>query len=106
MSSESDTFEWRRFGHWKSTASKTRFSAFLLWNLKGNSWVDEMADKCGHQTGDSGLAVGEAFRCESAIALELVIKAVIAHKLQASGAATANVPTTHDIPELWKQAGM
>ncbi len=108
MGNEKNVFEWRRFGHWGTSAAKARFSAFLFWNLRGDSWIGEMADKCSQQRGDADLAVQEAFRRESAVALELVVKAVIAHELQARGAdpATEGVPTTHDVPRLWKDAGL
>ena len=108
MSNAKDVIEWRRFGHWNSSAAKARFSAFVLWNLRGDALIGKMADECGHQRGDEDLAVSEAFRRESAVALELVIKAVIAHKLQTRGAdpATESVPATHDIPKLWLDAGL
>lgn len=108
MGNEKDVFEWRRFGHWSSSAAKARFSAFLLWNLRGDSRIGEMADNCGHKSGDADLAVLESFRRESAIALELVVKAAIANNLQACGAdsATEVIPATHDLPKLWKDAGL
>ena len=108
MDNEKDVFEWRRFGHWNSSAAKARFSAFLLWKMLGDSRLSEMAHECNHGSGDFDLAVFEAFRRESAVALELVVKAVIAHKLQARGAdpATEGVPATHDLPKLWKDAGL
>jgi hypothetical protein len=106
MGNEKDVFEWRRFGHWNSSAAKARFSAFVLWSLRGDAWIGEMADKCGHQRGDDKLAISEAFCRESAIALELIVKAVIAHNLQARGAdpPIEGVPATHNIPKLWKDA--
>ena len=67
-----------------------------------------MVRESAYTGGDAGLALTEAFRRESAIALELVVKAVIAHKLQARGAnpATEWVPATHDLPKLWTDAGL
>ena len=108
MSNEKDVFEWRRFGHWSTSASKARFSAFLLWTLRGESRIREMAARCSHQGDDADLAVLEAFRRESAVALELVVKAVISDGLQATGAdpATEGIPLTHDMPKLWRDAGL
>jgi hypothetical protein len=50
----------------------------------------------------------EAFRRESAVALELIVKAVIAKKLRARRAdpSTEGVPATHDLPKLWRDAGL
>lgn len=68
----------------------------------------EMAKECGHSGDDYTLGVSEAFRRESAVALELVVKAVIANALEARAAdpATEGIPTTHDLPKLWKQANL
>jgi hypothetical protein len=106
VSNEQDVFEWRRFGHWASSAAKARFSAFVLSHTQNYSRLTEMVNVSNHQSGDADLALVEAFKRESAVALELVVKAVIAHKLQARGAdpASEGVPATHDLPKLWEQA--
>lgn len=108
MGNEKDVFEWRKFGHWRSSAAKTSFSAYVLWHMLDDSRLIEMAHECGHLGGDFKLGIVEAFRRESAIAIELVVKAVIANRLQARAAdpETEGVPTTHDLPKLWKQAGV
>jgi len=107
MGNEERVFEWRRFGHWNTSAEKARFAAFVLWQMSG-SRLQEVVIECGYTAGDATPAVHEAFRRESAVALELMIKAVIAHKLQASraDAQTEGVPATHDIPKLWLDAGL
>jgi hypothetical protein len=108
MGNEKDVFEWRKFGHWRSSAAKARFSAYVLWHMLDDSRLIEMARECGHLGGDFKLGIVEAFRRESAVALELVVKAVIANRLQARAAdpETEGVPTTHDLPKLWKQANL
>jgi hypothetical protein len=107
VSNEKDVFEWRRYGHWHTSAAKARFAAFVLWHMQDDSRLTEMAHECGHQGGDANLGVHEAFRRESAVALELIVKAVIACKLlaRATDPATEGVPTTHDLPTLWRQGG-
>jgi hypothetical protein len=108
MGNERDLFEWRRLGHWDSAAAKARFAAYVLWRMRDTSLHAEMVKECGHESDDAGLALLEAFRRESAVALELVVKAVIASKLRAKGAdpATEGVPATHDLPKLWQEAGL
>lgn len=108
MGNGNDLIEWRRFGHWRTSAAKTRYSAFLLWKLRSDPWIETMADECHHKQGDGALAVMEAFNRESAIALELIVKAVIAQNLQDSGVdtATVGVPATHDVPKLWNEASL
>ena len=108
MGNERDVFEWRRYGHWDSSAAKARFAAYVLWHMQDVSRHVELARECGHTSGDSGLAISEAFRRESAIALELVVKAVIAKNLRTRAAdpATEGVPPTHDLPKLWRKASL
>lgn len=108
MGNEKDVFEWRRFGHWQSMAVKARFAAYVLWRMRDNSLHTGMAQECGHDSDDAGLALLEAFRRECAVALELVVKAVIASKLRARAAdpATESVPATHDLPKLWQEADL
>jgi hypothetical protein len=108
LGNEQDVFEWRRYGHWDSSAAKARLSAYVLWRVSTHPILSEFAGGCGHTGDDAGLGVLEAFRRESAIALELVVKAVIAKKLRSCGAdpATQGIPATHDLPKLWNDAGL
>lgn len=108
MGNEKDVFEWRRFGHWRTSAAKARFSAYVLWHMREDSRLSEMAQDCGHLAGDYALGISEAFCRESAVALELVVKAVIASALEArtTDSTTEGVPATHDLPKLWKQANL
>lgn len=73
--------------------------------MQNDSRLVEMAKECNHSGGDCTLATFAAFRRESAVALELIVKAVIANTLEARGAdpGTEGIPATHDLPNLWKQ---
>ena len=106
MGNEKDVVEWRRFGHWRPSAEKAHFSAFLLWNMQDSTMLNDVIRECDYRNGDANLAVTEAFHRESAVALELIIKAVIAGQLQARGAdpEKEGVPANHDIPKLWCEA--
>jgi len=106
MGNERDVFEWRRFGHWATSAEKALFAAYLLWHSRDPAKLKDIIQQCPYTNGDADLAVVEAFRRESAVALELIIKAVIARRMQARGAnpATEGVPANHDIPKLWIEA--
>ncbi len=95
----------KQYGHWKSSAEKTRFSAFALWDLSSkSSLIAELKAKCPNGTGDSCLTLSEAFRRESALALELVVKAVIARKIIDGVLTEDKLSLSHDIPILWKNA--
>jgi hypothetical protein len=108
MGNEKDVFEWRRFGHWESSAAKARFAAFVLWHMADDSRYVELAHAASHKSDDARLGLLEAFRRESAVALELVVKAVVASKLIARAAdpSKEGVPATHDLPRLWSHAGL
>lgn len=108
MGNERDVFEWRRYGHWDSSAAKARFAAYVLWRMPGEALHSELARDCEHTTGDASLRLREASRRESVIALELIVKAVIAKRLRRRSAdpATEGIPVIHDLPDLWKKAGL
>jgi hypothetical protein len=107
MTIESDLFNWRAFGHWQSSAAKARFAAFVLWHMADERLYGELAQACS-QGGDAGQALFESFRRECAVSLELVVKAVIARQLRERHAdpATEGVPHTHNLPRLWRDAGL
>ena len=101
---------------WWLGAENARMSAFLLWKLRDDEVAEAAADeyKCPIRP---SFGPSAAFQREAAVSLELIIKAVISYNLDGSGpppwserAETDNtkvgVPTTHDIPALWKQAGL
>lgn len=107
MYHEESTFDWRRYGHWDTSAAKARLCAFLLWQADQPEKLVALTRDANYASGDAGQATWEGFRRESAVALELVVKAVIAKQLELQRAPPANrVPATHDIPALWAAAGL
>ncbi|MGI4748204.1 MAG: hypothetical protein ACRYFY_19485 [Janthinobacterium lividum] len=105
MYAEQSTYDWRRYGHWSTTAEKARLVAFLLWQTRDSTRVAQLKEDASYSGGDTGLALSEGFHRESAVALELIIKAAIARQLELQGGTPAErVPATHDIPKLWEQA--
>jgi hypothetical protein len=79
-----------------------------LWHLSENDApVRAIVDVVGYG-GSSDIAYEEAFWREAAIAVELIVKAVIAQQMTMRRAdpATEGVPATHDLPTLWVQAGL
>ena len=108
MRNERDVFEWRRYGHWRTSAAKARYASYVLWQMRGQSRSAELAAECGHNGGDIDLSLSEAFRRESAVALELVVKAVIVKRRQDRSAdpTTEGIPATHDLPKLWLEASL
>jgi hypothetical protein len=102
---EQSTFEWRRFGHWESTAEKARLSAFLLWHSCEPKRISALQRDANYPSADAGLALMEGFRRESSVALELIVKAVIAERLKIQGAPRSiRVPISHNLPNLWADA--
>ena len=64
-----------------------------------------LAATCSGYDGTPSIATGEAFDRESALALELIVKAVIAQKVEIGGG-PKSVPAVHDVPDLWVRAGL
>jgi hypothetical protein len=107
MGRAQSTFEWRRLGvgHWKSRAENARLSACLLWQFQEREETAEAVAVCNYG-GSPDIALYEGYLREPAVALELIVKAVIAQRMTARGAdpSMEGVPTTHDLPVLWKEA--
>jgi hypothetical protein len=104
------TFEWRRIApfHWVARAENARLSAAAMWHLQdGGDFAQTIPTNVGYR-GTPSIAYAEAFFREAAIALELMIKGVIAQQMEMRRAdpATEGVPATHDLPALWAQAGL
>lgn len=90
-----------RFWH---AAENARFSSRVLWSTSSeaaNAIRSEFF--CGDANGE---ALVEAYRREASVALELVIKAVIAQRVENGTADThaGSVPMTHNLPTLWENA--
>jgi hypothetical protein len=107
MYAEQSAFDWHRYGHWDTRAERARLSAFLLWQACDPDRLAALQNEAHYSSGDAGVAMLEGFRRESAVALELIIKAVIAEQFRLRHASESErVPTTHDIPKLWLEAGL
>ena len=109
MGNEKSIFERRRLAiaHWESRAENARLSACFLWQFREREETAEVVTVCDYG-GSPAVALYEGYIRESAVALELIVKAVIARRMTAQGAdpAMAGVPTTHDLPALWKEAAL
>lgn len=103
------TFEWRRIAPagFSARAHNARFCAAALWQLKDGKEFSSLAAEMGYRATPQ-IAYGEAFRREAAIALELIVKAVIAQQMHMRRAdpTTEGVPATHNLPALWEHAGL
>lgn len=90
--------------HYLAKAGNARFAASLLWNLQGS----------GHKGledvvpfgGSPDVAIIEAFRRETAFALESIIKAVVAQRIEFAIAQkhVTRVYPTHRLDKLWLDA--
>jgi|ERR1043166_2306654 hypothetical protein len=93
--------------HFEARADNARFIAYLLDQGLSDNCVSQV--KAGvNYGGNPRIAMFEAFRREAAISLELIVKAVIAQKIE-SGVAPAHVVSVrpvHDVPKLWQEADL
>lgn len=109
MVSEQSTFEWRRLAvaHWASRAENARLSACFLWQSRHPEETAAVVAICDYG-GSPEVALVASYLRESAVALELIVKAVIAQRMTARGAdpAIEGVPATHDLLALWKEAAL
>jgi hypothetical protein len=73
MYPEQSTFDWRRYGHWDTSATKAWLSAYLLWHTREPDKLAVLQHEAGYASGDAELALHEGFSRESSVALELII---------------------------------
>jgi hypothetical protein len=69
---------------------------------------NEVAARETQYNGNPQIALSESFRREASVALELIIKAVIAQRIECK-ISKPNVPSirlTHDLVELWEDASL
>ncbi len=92
--------------HFYAKADNARFTAFTLWSLDAVSQKQSVATS-GYG-GTPSIALGEAFRREASIALELIVKAVIAARIERKAAKSEiiGVRPTHDLNRLWEDADL
>lgn len=91
--------------HFAQRAENARFSSYVLWNALEARDVSALAD-ASRYGGAPSIALREAFNREASIAIELVIKSVIAQRLEVGEdlGQTTKVPANHNVPQLWSVA--
>jgi hypothetical protein len=96
----------RAWNHFHAKADNARLTAFILWSTNAEN-ADNFASTVNYG-GTVSVALGEAFRREASIALELGIKAVIAAQIEykLAGPALIRVRATHDLVTLWEDANL
>jgi hypothetical protein len=90
--------------HYEARATNARFAAYVLWNLDGET-KRRNAERIGYGGTPSGALAEACFR-EKALALELIIKAVIAQRIEGWRAQShvVRVRPTHNLITLWEDA--
>jgi hypothetical protein len=91
--------------HYEVKADNARFAAFVLWENGDKGRLKATAKRASYG-GNPRISLGEAFRREAAIAIELMIKAVIAQLIEIGKAKphVVKVRPTHDLVSLWADA--
>jgi hypothetical protein len=103
MSAEIDSYEWIRrsaLGFW-SKADGGRYLAFCMWTMRSGALIDP--SPIGGEVEGAKSALFWGWLRESSLALELIIKAALAQK-EDYREGRASVPSTHNLPQLWKMA--
>ncbi|WP_250152630.1 hypothetical protein [Ancylobacter radicis] len=90
-------------GHYYIRADNARYSSRVLSSLYPSSATTFARDV--DFRGDPATALAAAARREMSLAIELIVKAVIAQRLEnREHLAASSVPMTHNVPVLWRQA--
>jgi hypothetical protein len=92
--------------HFLAKADNARFAAYCIWMTRQRD--NEVAARETQYNGNPQIALSESFRREASVALELIIKAVIAQRIECK-ISKPNVPSirlTHDLVELWEDASL
>ncbi|OKL42905.1 hypothetical protein [Pseudovibrio exalbescens] len=92
--------------HYEAKADNARVVARIILDTSDAAQA-QAASSIGY-TGSTGIALRESFLRECSIALELVVKAVIAQKIEMkrSNKKVTTVPSSHDLVMLWATAGL
>jgi hypothetical protein len=88
--------------HYWAKAQNARFAAYVIWTVQEQKGVpNQYAEQLGH---DGDLL--EAFYREASLALELIIKTVIAQRIEMGRAMdhVVKVRPIHDLDKLWLDA--
>jgi len=93
--------------HFEARADNARFTACILYSTLPTELLGQLTDSAGYG-GSPKIAMYEGFIREATLALELIVKAVIAQRLelQVAPEGVSTIRTTHDLPSLWKDAGL
>jgi hypothetical protein len=93
--------------HFWARADNARFVAYLLWREVPPECLSVAASSSDYR-GTPSIAMHEGFHRESALALELIVKAVIAQRIELgiAPAGVLRVRAVHDLPRLWEEAGL
>jgi len=105
MTRISDPYEVARrspLGFW-SKADDARYVAYCLWTLRHGTPIDPAAIGGSIESAKGALFWG--WLREISLALELIIKAVIAQKENFKDS-PSSVPNSHNVPQLWKMADL
>ena len=90
--------------HFWARADNARFTAYILSKAAKLETVSAMADDIGYG-GTPSIATYEAFVREASLSLELIIKGVIARRLEVGEKlGVTSVPANHNVPQLWDHA--
>lgn len=91
-------------GHFAAKATNARLSAYVLWTASKKD-QDDAVEATGY-TGAPQIALHEGYLREAALALELILKAVVARRLELGIAMRhiTSVRATHDLMSLWRDA--
>ena len=92
--------------HFEAKADNARYAAYAMHSLDKEVAV-RFANDIDYG-GTPSIALNESFLREAAIALELIVKAVIAQRIESrtSIATVTKVRATHDLLALWDDAGL
>ena len=105
MNGSADIYETARgapTGFW-SRADGARYVAYCIWMLRQGRPIDP--EPIGGELEGAKAALFWGWLRESSLALELIIKAVIA-QTECLKETPSSVPSTHNVPQLWKMAGL
>ncbi|MFB9059717.1 MULTISPECIES: hypothetical protein [Sphingobium] len=89
--------------HFWSKADNARYVAYCLWIMKEGEPIDP--EPIGGELAQTRTALFEGWLRESSLALELIVKAAFAQG-EAGKIDAKPVPSSHNVPQLWKMAGL
>ncbi|WP_299443844.1 hypothetical protein [uncultured Rhodospira sp.] len=88
--------------HFLNRARNARFSAWVIKDAQSRSLAEAIVTTS--YDGSPSIALHESFLREACVSLELILKAVIARKIEKQVVRIDAVPATHDLTLLWDKA--